>query len=186
MNKLKGMSAYLLGNIDGISHNNAKQWRDDMTGFLKGMNVLVLDPMNKPLNEFPEDENFRKKRKQALDDGDYDLVTEMMKPTRNFDLRCVDRADFLVCNLDMDGRPFGSVEEISTGNRQKKPIIIHCPQGKKNIPPWAFAMCNHELFFGSWGAVRQYIWEVDQGIDTRDFGRWWFIDWSKLSEGTTL
>lgn len=186
MNKLKGQFSYLIGNMDGISFEKATSWRKDISKFLKSMNVLVLDPTDKPNDSFIEDQEFRKKRKEALEQEDYNTVVSMMKPTRSIDLRCVDKSDFLVCNIDIEGKPFGSIEEIVTANRQKKPIIIHCPQGKKALPPWAFAMCPHELFFDTWDDVQTYLFAVNSGMDSRTFDRWYFWDWDKLSQGTSL
>lgn len=186
MNKLKGHFCYLIGNMDGVSFDAAFSWRQRMSKFLKAKNVLVLDPIDKAVDVFLEDEDFRKKRKEALLKNDFDQVAEMMKPTRSLDLRCVDKADFLVCNLDMSGRPFGSTEEITTANRQKKPIIIHCPQGKADLPPWLFAMTPHELFFNKWEEVESYLDKIDSGEDIRTWDRWWYWNWDKLIEGTSL
>lgn len=186
MNRLKGSTCYVPGPMDRCTTEQGNGWRRDIAEFLRARGIMVINPYEKPIDVALEDENFVKLRKQLMDKRDYDGVRSMMQPVRRLDLRCVDKSDFQVCNLDLDYLPCGTFEEIFTGNKQKKPIIIHCPQGKHNIPFWMFAVLPHEMFFDKWDDVKSYIIDVDDGHDSRHFGRWWFFDHEMLKTGTKL
>jgi hypothetical protein len=186
MNKLKGNISYLISPLDRNSLDKARLWRKDIKNFLKSINVIPIDPLDKPVDDFLEDEEFLKKRQEYLENGNYQAVSDLMKPIRIVDLRFTDKADFIICDLDLSAYPCGTYEEIFTSNRAKKPIIIHCPQGIKKIPLWLFGTLDWELFFDNWNDVKLYLLDVNSGKDERTFNRWQFLNWDKLKEGTNL
>ena len=51
----------------------------------------------------------------------------------------------------------GSYEEISTANRQKKPVLVWCEQGKMLAPNWLFFMLPHEHIFSSMDQLLAYL-----------------------------
>lgn len=186
MNKLRGSIAYGIGPLDRTNLVRAKAWRKDIKEFLNSLDVMFIDPLDKPLNDYREGPDFAEKRAKLLEAGDYEGVAQLMKPIRNIDLRFTDKADFIVCDLDLSAYPCGTYEEIFNSNRAKKPILIHCPQGIKKIPVWLYGTLNWQLFFEDWGVLKRYLQRVNEGLDTRDFGRWSLLEWDKLKEGTTL
>jgi len=186
MNKLKGNICYTIGPLDRTSLDVARAWRKDIKEFLRSLNVMPIDPLDKPFDDHIEDEEFLRRRQEYLNEGNYQAVADLMKPIRNADLRFTDKADFIICDLNMDSVPCGTFEELFSGNRAKKPIIVHCPQGIKKIPLWLYGTLPWELFFEKWDDVKQYLKNVDSGQDTRHFNRWWFVNWDKLSQGTKL
>jgi hypothetical protein len=99
-----------------------------------------------------------------------------MKVVRNVDLRMVDKADFLVTYFDWDMRMCGTHEEISTANREKKPILIMFGQGKNEAPDWFFAKLRHELFFESWDGMKKYLTHVNTADKVDHLRRWFFFD----------
>lgn len=186
MNKLKGNICYCIGPLDRNSLDKARAWRKDIKAFLRSMNVMPIDPLDKPLDDYVEDEEFINRRHEYLETNNYDALSDLMKPVRNADLRFTDKADFIICDLDMNAVPCGTLEEVFSSNRAKKPILVHCPQGIEKIPLWLFGTLPHELFFDNWDALKNYLIKVNSGEDTRTFNRWWFINWEKLSQGTNL
>ncbi len=172
--RLKYLSSYLIGPIDA-DPNLGKSWRDEMEPFLANLGVRVFNPLNKPVEGGSEVEQ-REFRKQLLSEGRYDEFRKIMKRIRAIDLRFTDLADFLVVNLDIDILMCGTFEEICTANRQRKPIIIMCPQGKPNIPQWMFAQLPHQLFFNNWEEVKSYLNNInnDEVVDTVG-DRWLFF-----------
>ena len=186
MGRLKGSICYVPGPMDRCTREQGNEWRRDIADFLRAKEVMVINPYEKPIDIALEDEEFATRRETHMANRNYDQIRTMMQPVRRLDLRCVDKSDFQVCNLDLEHLPCGTYEEIFTGNKQKKPIIIHCPQGKHNIPYWMFGTLPHEMFFDTWDDVKIYINGIDSGEDYRHFGRWWFFDHAMLKYGTTL
>lgn len=179
-NRLKYHKIYFCGPMD-FSREKGKIWRDELIEYCNNMGIICLNPYNKELNtihgEFAlEDDINSGKVKEALENKDYKTASERMKFVRSTDLRLVDRADALVVRLDFDVIMTGTIEEICTANRQKKPIIIWSSVPKNKIPPWYFGQLKNELFFESIEEVKEYLRHIneDKYIDT--LGRWVFFN----------
>ncbi len=155
-----------------------RAWRANLEPWLKTLGVIPLNPYEKPLLEgegLEDDENFELVG-EAIKKLDYDEVTRLMKPIRNIDLRLVDSADVIFAYLDLDKNPCGSYEEIYLANRQRKPIIIVCPQGKENIPPWLFSVLPHNMMFGTILDAKTYLEHIAYDSQVETFDRWRFFD----------
>lgn len=173
---LHGKTVYLIGAIDRAPDEGAG-WRQILQKQLrKRYGCNVYNPLEKPIQTGIEDEKSRIQRRQWKESGEYDKLSAEVKIIRRVDLRMVDKADFMVCYIDLNVVFCGTMEEISLANRQKKPIIIFCKQGKKNIPDWLFGMLPHEMFFDNIDQVIEYLDGINNRKDTRDFGRWVFFD----------
>jgi hypothetical protein len=70
----------------------------------------------------------------------------------------------------------GSYEEIVTANRQKKPVLIWCEQGKKIAPNWLFFMLPHEHIFSSMNEMIEYIYKVNKTKNVSSMKRWFFLN----------
>lgn len=179
-NRLKGMTTYLCGSIDRAP-DSGMTWRDNITPFLQEMGVVVFNPLKKPIDLGQEDLASRQERKQHKREGNFKRVAEMVKPIRTADLRMVDLSHFIIVHLNLNESPTGTYEELFWANRMKRPIILHCEQGKNNVPDWLFGCFPHEMMFSTWDEVRDYITKVDSGEDDRTFDRWMFFDMEKVS-----
>lgn len=180
MGKLFGQRCYESGPID-CAPDYGKGWRDDLKPFFKELGVIVLDPLNKPIDlGFEEGKNLHSYLDDLLDRENYNKVCEIMKVIRRTDLRMCDVADFAVVYIDMDILMCGTIEELTTLNRSKKAILVVCKQGKKNVPRWLFGMIPHQHVFNNFEEAKDYLWEVDSGKNVEDFKRWQFFDYSKL------
>jgi hypothetical protein len=173
-NRLQGSFAYLCGAMDRVADGGVI-WRAEITPILKKLGVVVLDPVHKPLDCAREDFDNRVLRRKYKQEGNYDKVAEFVKEIRHVDLRMVDTADFLIVSLDLDAYPCGTWEELFWANRQKKPILVWVPQGKKEAPDWLFGTIPHQMIFSSMKSIIQYLEEVDGGEDPETYGRWIFF-----------
>jgi hypothetical protein len=174
LNRLRGQRTYLAGPIDRCP-TGGQTWREAITPFLIDLGVVILNPLNKPTEIAKEDIESRKARKALKASGDFDGMRAAMKPIRNVDLRMVDISDFLIVHLDLEVYPCGTIEEIALANRQKKPIILHMQQGKKEVPDWLFAMFHHSTMFSNWDEVRTYLLSIDSG-ENKNTDRWYFFN----------
>jgi len=174
MNRLKFNRAYLCGSMEN-SPDTGQDWRIRLQKELEDLQIVWLDPTNKPSVHSIEDENTIGFLNELRNKGSYDIISDIMRPIRNMDLRLVDVSDFLVVHIDNTINSTGTFEELFWANRQKKPIIVHCEQGKKAIGLWFFGTLSHELFFDTWDEVYNYIRLVDSDKANVD-DRWKFFD----------
>jgi len=175
INNLKNLKTYLVGAMDRVADGGVG-WRTKITPVLKSMNLHVLDPCQKLAHKITESESTRQKIAFYKKTEQYDKIKEMYSNIRNVDLRCVDVSDFLICHIDISVHMCGSYEEIVTANRQKKPILIWCEQGKKNIPNWLFFMLPHEQMFSSCQELISYLHQVDNSTNLQSLKRWIFLE----------
>jgi hypothetical protein len=174
INNLQGMRTYLVGAMDRVPDGGI-QWREKITPLLEKMNVNVINPCNKPIYSVIEDEETRKNIDNLKNLEQYDTIRQTYGNIRNADLRCVDISDFIVCHIDISIHACGTYEEIVTANRQKKPVLIWCEQGKKYAPNWLFFMLPHEHIFGTMEELLNYLKYIDTIQDTSNLNRWFFF-----------
>lgn len=175
MGRLYDMRGYLSGPMDRVPDGGV-QWREKVGEDLEQRGVVVLNPCDKPIDIGLEDFKVRADITRWKDEGEYDEIYER-RVIRHVDLRMVDIADFLYVRWDMDVQMCGTQEEVFLANRQKKPIIIVCPQGKKNMPNWLFWTLPHALFFQTDEEAMAYLHHIDDApIDEiNHLKRWMFF-----------
>lgn len=174
LNNLKGMRAYLVGAMDRVPDGGV-QWREYITPLLSEMNISVINPCKKPVENAKEDDSTRDVIEYYKQSGKFEKIRTEYAHIRNSDLRCVDVSDFIIAQIDMNVHMCGSYEEIVTANRQKKPILVWCKQGKRQAPNWLFFMLPHEHIFGTVEELLLYLWEVNMASDTSLLKRWFFF-----------
>lgn len=173
-NLLRGSQVYTSGPIDYVvDWADAVSWRNDITDFLSTMGVTTLDPCNKPTLVNDETPELRHQIQKLKDDGDFRVVQTRMKDICRVDLRMVDKSDFLIAHLDLDITMTGTIWEIAQARILRKPVLIHCKQGKAAIPNWFFGVCDHSEMFGSWDDLKAYILSVDSGDVSPD--KYWIF-----------
>lgn len=174
-NNLKNTRTYLVGAMDRV-FDGGIGWRQKITPVLKHMGVRVLDPCNKPINGIKEDQSTRDMIESYKQNAEYEKIREKFSVIRNADLRCVDISDFIIAHIDIDTHACGSYEEIVTANRQKKPVLIWCQQGKKMAPNWLFFMLPHEHIFDSMDDLIKYLININTCKDISKLNRWFFLE----------
>lgn len=177
MNRLKYNRAYLCGPME-MSEDNGQDWRINIQRELKDLNIIWLDPTQKPTRIALENEETKHILNELREKEDYDLLKQMGIPIRGYDLRMVDVCDFLVVHLNKDVPTCGTWEELFWGNRQKKPILVHYEQGRESIPHWLYFSLPKQTMFGSWEEVYTYIRHINSDPNIDDLGRWRFFDFS--------
>ena len=182
MNRLKGQITYLAGMIDGVSDDDASIWRQNITPFLRDINIGVINPINKPLKDsFPEIESkeFRKRLKQ---EKRYHKLAALFKQhIRQPDLRACDKADFLIVYLDLSKIICGTWEEVSECNRSKKPVLVVIKQGKENCPDWLLGTIEPDHIFSTFDELKIYLTFVDSSpLEPESYGRWVFFNYDEI------
>lgn len=173
---LKGMRTYLIGAMDRVIDGGIG-WRSALTPFLKSIDINVLNPCNKPVvTVAKEDDGTRERIEYYKKTQQYERIRQEFGSIRNADLRCVDVSDFVIAYINLDVHMCGSYEEIVTANRQKKPVLIWCEQGKQNIPNWLFLMLPHNHMFNNMEELVNYIGYVDTTTSIEELDRWFFFD----------
>lgn len=192
-NKLYGSRVYLAGPMDRVKDGGI-EWREDLTPFLQDLGIIVLDPCKKPTSLAYEGKEQREIRRKLLRNYKFNECAKQMKEIRRVDLRMVDVSDFLITYWDMDVHICGTLEEVFWANREKKPVLVMCKQGKKEMPHWMFGVLPHNYFFDNWDNVKYYINNVNNNeahwvtdINTmittdilKDDKRWTLFDYEKL------
>lgn len=174
INNLKGMRTYLVGAMDRVSDGGIN-WRQKITKELHKMNLIVLDPCDKPVHSIKEDQETRWWIDYYKETRQFAKIRNIYGKIRNADLRCVDVSDFIIAHIDLDVHACGTYEEIVTANRQKKPILIWCKQGKTSAPNWLFFMLDHEHIFSSMEDLLDYLKHINRVNNKIELKRWFFF-----------
>ena len=191
--RLAGHIAYLAGPMDRVEDRGV-EWRIDIEQFLQGMDIGVLNPCNKPLDWGVEDEDARMWRKESIlkaeklwNNGHLHeshkickAIHEQMRDIVGSDLRCVDHCHFVILHVDLAVHSCGSYNEQTHACLQRKPVIVHCKQGKHHVPDWLWGICQHEMFFSTWDHVKQYIEHMAYDEKVEHLKRWRFFDMNKI------
>jgi len=178
-NILAKTKTYLIG---PMQYAEGRTWREDISEFLKSIDVTIFDPYKKPFINAPDETESTHnelchlmetgKRKAELDFSGFDMVANHMKKVRSFDLSMVDRADFIICYLDPAVPTFGTMEELSWACRCKKPTFIVIEGGKKKTPFWVMGMSPHKYIYNSFEEVEKVISDIDSGEEKISSDRW--------------
>ena len=175
INRLNGTRTYLVGAMDRVA-DAGSGWRENITPTLEQMGVTVLNPCKKPIDVGVEDDDSRYWMEHYKETGQFDKIKREYGVIRTVDLRCVDISDFIIAHIDLDVHACGTYEEITLANRQKKPILVHCKQGKKNAPNWLFFMLPHEHIFDSMDDLMGYLHHVNETNEPHHYERWFFFN----------
>lgn len=169
---LNKTSCYLAG---PMQYTNGRAWRNEIKLQLQWRGIRVFDPYEKPFlwsHNVDESEKSRDELLAALSRSEFDTVAERMKLVRASDLNLVDRSDFIVCYLNPTVPTIGTIEELVTAVRMKKPIFLIIEGGKQKCPLWVFGMIPHKYIYGSVEDALETIINIDIGVIQIDSDRW--------------
>jgi nucleoside 2-deoxyribosyltransferase len=179
MGKLAGCVIYEAGPIDA-SLDGGVSWRRELTPELQKMGCIILDPTDKPTDDFKEDENIHKHFAKLKSEGKYKQLHDEGRQIRNFDLRCCDKADIIIAFIDTSITMCGTYEEIFNANQSKKPVLIFCKQGKEKIPNWIYWTVNVDHVFNDIDELVNFLIGIDIGLIQPNGDYFKFFDWKKL------
>ena len=161
---LRNKTVYLCGSIHSSSDDGVG-WRETITPQLKKFGLEVLDPCKKNnklgIDEIGKDkEKFRnlvlKQNWKKLKKDFWGIV--------HYDLRCCDKADFIIFNYDTKANMVGSIHELTVANFEKKPILLLYDKAQlKDFNPWVATFVKAYHFFSGREALFSYLQNVDKG-----------------------
>lgn len=171
MNLLAYTRCYTIGPMENDQAGD--EWRMQVKRRLSLLNVIVFSPYHKPfVNEIKEDKEARILLREWMDNGQYDKVHERMKAVRADDLRLCDISDFFIAKIHPKIASYGSMEEIVTANRAKKPLFIVVDGGRHVIPLWLLGMLPPHYFYDTLEDALVMIEKIDSGKREIDSSRW--------------
>lgn len=169
-NILDKTKTYLIG---AMEYTDGRGWRDDVTPFLEDMGVTVFNPYEKPfLNAPDENEDTHDRMGKLMAGGEYDEVANHFKQVRAFDLSMVDRSDFIVGYVNPKIPTFGTMEELTTAIKMKRPTFLVVEGGKQYTPLWIMGMMPHKYIYNSFDEVKTMLTNIDTGVKSIDSDRW--------------
>jgi len=175
MNNLKNTECYLAGNLENT--DDAVSWRENATTVLKELGIVSLNPriqcFTNQLNEDQESADFLK---GLLAKGEHHTVKDFMQKIIRRDLRMVDRADFIIVNLEPKLPTYGTTHEIVVASLQRKPILLRMDD-KSKLPLWYCGLLDMSLVFEKWDDLYHYIRYVNDCNPQELDGKYWKI-WS--------
>jgi nucleoside 2-deoxyribosyltransferase len=169
-NNLSGSRCYIARPIEFAKNKNINFTK--LEKFLKLNNVKILDPKKIKFHGISE----IKDRKKLFKNNNFEEIRSQMKIIVRKDLRCVDISDFIIAFLPKGVRTTGTIHEIIESDRQNKPTLLVCPEGKKYIPAWFFGIIKLEYMFNSIDELIEYLNKINslkEIIKIDD--RWQFI-----------
>jgi|ERR1035437_500962 nucleoside 2-deoxyribosyltransferase len=169
-NILYKTKTYLAG---AMQYKNGEDWRNRIQPELEKINITVFNPYHKPfVKDISEDDKARKHIEELIQEKKYDEVQERMRVVRSYDLNLVDRSDFIVAHIDPKVPTYGTVEELVTAVKIKRPTFISIDGGKCKCPYWLFGMFPHKYIYDSIDEVLDMILKIDSGDKEIDSDRW--------------
>ncbi len=184
INRLRNMTCYLSGSIDA-SKDKGKGWRDDITPFLEEKGIRVFNPLNHHKTFHIKEDIDTIKRpymRKLLEEGRFDELQAETRELVHLDLRAIDLANFIICHYDSSIHLCGTVEEISIGSKQVKPVLLIAKNGKDKLPSWLYGRLPHSHFFANTEELKNYLIQIDSNPDYQftkvDAKRWLFYEGS--------
>lgn len=170
-NMLEGMNGYLSGGIE-FKKDDGVGWRIVFKDLTVNAEIPVgfYDPTDKGDDVCGEIAEEREKIRHLKRTGQFEEVTNIMKDVRRWDLRAVDKADFLVVMIDTDVFTCGTWDEVFLAERQQKPILAIVKGGAKCAPDWLFPVVNYKEIFSNIEECVSYLGKINSGeieLDSR-------------------
>ena len=156
-----------------MQYENGEEWRKKVQKCLEKIGVVVFSPYEKPfLKDIDESETTRQFLLELMNKGKYGDVEKRMHEVRSYDLNLVDRADFIIAYINPKVPTFGSVEELVTAVRMKKPTFIAIEGKKSQCPLWILGMFPHKYIYDDIDGVLDMILKINSGEKEIDSDRW--------------
>lgn len=167
--RLDGKSVYLCGPIHTVSDDGIG-WRDMMTEQLKVFNLKIIDPCKKD-NGVSETAEDKKGFSEMILNEDWFNLEETFRPIVRWDLKAVNRSDFLIVNYDALHPLIGTIHEMVVAKYESKPILLKYDQKQlEHFNPWISTLVEPNRIFSNWADMMLYLLNIDDGdFDTPDW-----------------
>jgi nucleoside 2-deoxyribosyltransferase len=178
MGYLNGKTTYLAGPMFACADDGAG-WRDEMTIKLEQFGVKVENPVKKTLqNGQTEVDEDKRTFKRLIKEKKFDDLRRIFEPIGHADLRCVDKADFLVVVYSARLPMFGTIHEVVKACEQKKPILVKIDINDVNdgiVNPWLTVITKPSCWFLTWEAMIDHLKAVDIMQEPEYNPRYWTL-----------
>lgn len=173
MNYLKGKNTYLAGPLQQLADEVAIKWRNEITPILENKyGVIVQDPCKKNSNGLGELGDDKEYFKKLIKEKQYDRVKNEFYKIIRYDLKCVDRSDFIIVYHDPKIATVGTTHEIINCINKKAPALIVCDERNiENINPWLLTLIKSQWLFTSFDDMFKYLDKIHSG--DLDSSHWW-------------
>jgi nucleoside 2-deoxyribosyltransferase len=178
MNYLSGKSVYLAGPMFACADDGAA-WRTLITPRLLAYGVSVENPVTKTLpNGMGEVEDDKKKFVDLIKAGKFLKLKKIFKPIGRKDLRCVDKADFIIAYYTSHVHMFGTIHELVLASQQSKPILLFIDKKcmeDGTLNPWLSVITKPSCWFTDWDVLFNHLDNVNQKIAPYYDEKFWTI-----------
>lgn len=173
VNNLKNTECYLAGNLENSA--DSVSWRLFVTDELKKLNIRCLNPRIQCFtNQLSEDQESAEFLKDLLKQDKFTEVHDFMQKIIRRDLRMVDRADFLIVNLEPGLPTYGTTHELVIASLQRKPILLRM-NDKTQLPLWYAGLLDSNLIFEKWENLINYLKFVNNCNTEKLDNKYWKI-----------
>lgn len=170
MGLLNKTRCYLVGQIQ---YGDGRTWREYAEKECAKIGIQCYNPYNKPfMKDIDEHENLQEYLKLCLSRGEFYEVERIMKNVRVYDLNLVDRSDLIFCYINPSIPTFGSIEELVTAVRCKRPTFIAIEGGKRCCPLWLLGMFPEKYIYNNIDEILTTLREINDGKKEIDSDRW--------------
>lgn len=167
---LTGKDVYLAGPMFACKDDGVG-WRDLITPrLINDYGLHVEDPTKKTADGLGEVGDDKALFKKLIAKKQFKIVREKFWPIVRKDLRCVDKADFLILLYDPNVHMFGTIHEWVAAHSQKKPILMkYNEEHLDTFNVWATTLVKPEWMFTEWDDMFDYLDLVRDGFIDRKY-----------------
>lgn len=164
---LSGKSVYLCGPLHACA-DDGSAWRDSITPKLLTYGLNVEDPTKKSALGVGEVKDDKARFQKLLREKKFIEAKESFWPIVRKDLRCVDKADFLIFCYDPKLPTVGTWHELVTASNQKKPILLKYDESQlEHFNIWVLTFIKSSCIFSEWNDMFAYLDKINNGdLDT--------------------
>jgi len=169
MGYLNDKSVYLCGAMQ-MTSDDGIGWRDYITPTLKKYGLNISDPTRKQCHSAQEIGDNKELFKSLRLKQDFKQLKKVFMPVARWDLRSVDKADFLIVAYDPCIPTVGTIDEIVIANMQRKPILMkYDPKKMEQFSSWMVVRIEPEHMFPTWKKMFKYLDSIDKGNIDPDY-----------------
>jgi len=164
MGYLRHKNVYLAGPISDVDDDGVG-WREMITPKMAKFGVTVEDPTKKTINGMSEVKDDKDYFKKLAMERKFDELKDAFWPIVRKDLRCVDKADFIIAVYDPHARMCGTIDELRVAKNQQKPILMYCDPAKidESFNPWILTFPKKGNFYTDWKDIFATLEDVNNG-----------------------
>lgn len=171
MGYLQDKVVYLCGAMQ-MCTDDGVTWRDYIRPRLEKYGITILDPTRKSSKYVDVDEKDEDKEKylKLIKEEKFDQLKEDFMDIARWDLRSVDKADFLIVGYVPGIPTVGTIDEIVVANMQRKPILLKYDRKLLHkFSAWMVVRVEPKYMFGTWNEIFDLLDKVDGGEIDKNF-----------------